>query len=291
MTPDNNIDEIINKIHCGNCVEVMKDIPDDSIDLVVTSPPYDNLRDYEGYEFDFKSIGKELYRVIKKGGVVVWVVGDATIDNSETGSSFRQALFFKKIGFNLHDTMIWEKNSFAFPSHTRYHQTFEYMFIFSKGKPKSFSPISDRENIETRMSTGMSGRNTDGSRRVGRKTKEETKLNKYGMRFNIWKYTIGGGHNTKDKCAYTHPAIFPEQLAKDHILSWSNKGDLVLDPMCGSGTTCKMAKKLNRHWIGIDISQDYCDIARERLECTSASHKLDDFIDFDDNKKFEEFLE
>jgi DNA modification methylase len=260
----------INQIICGNCAEIMKSWPDECIDLTVTSPPYDNLRDYKGYTFDFETIAKELYRITKPGGVVVWVVGDATINGSETGTSFRQALYFKDVcGFNLHDTMIWNKESFSFPNKTCYHQVFEYMFIFAKGKPKSLNFIYDRKNLYIGV-RGASGRKRDGSRNTGKsKVTQE-----YGKRFNVWNYPIGGGHCTNDKIAYQHPAIFPEQLAADHIISWSNPGDIVLDPMCGSGTTCKMALKLGRRFIGIDIAEEYCEIARKRVEAEKERQKF-----------------
>jgi len=256
----------INKVYLGDCLEIMPSIPDKSIDLTITSPPYDNLRTYGGnLQWDFEGIAKELFRVTKDGGVVVWVVGDATIKGSETGTSFRQALYFKEIGFNLHDTMIWDKGSFAFPSIDRYHQVFEYMFVFSNGKPKSFNSIIDRRNIYSRMG-GISGRNRDGSRRLtGNSGKKQ---NEYGQRFNIWRFNIGGGHITKDKIAYQHPAIFPEQLAYDHIISWSNAGDIILDPMAGSGTVGKMAKQLNRNYILIEKEPKYYDIILKRLSGT-----------------------
>ena len=251
----------VNHIYHGNCVDIMRTFPERVIDLTVTSPPYDNMRTYKGYTFNFEEIAKELYRVTKDGGVVVWIVGDATINGSETGTSFKQALYFKEIGFNLHDTMIWNKGSFAFPSENRYHQVFEYMFIFSKSKPNTFNPIKDRKNLYL-GDRGASGRNKDGIRNTGKSTVRE----EYGKRFNIWNYPIGGGHCTKDKIAYKHPAIFPEALAQDHILSWSNPGDIVLDPMCGSGTTCKMAKLNGRNYIGIDIAEEYVEMARRRVE-------------------------
>ena len=251
----------INKIYCMDCVEGIKLLPNECIDLTVTSPPYDNLRTYKGFTWDFESVAKELYRVTKQGGVVVWIVGDATVNGSETGTSFKQALYFKEIGFNLHDTMIWNKGSFAYPSKNRYHQVFEYMFIFSNGKPNTFNSIKDRKNSYL-GDRGASGRNKDGIRNTGKSTVREG----YGKRFNIWNYPIGGGHCTKDKIAYKHPAIFPEALAQDHILSWSNPGDIVLDPMCGSGTTCKMAKLNGRNYIGIDIAEEYVELARRRVE-------------------------
>ncbi len=233
----------------------MKDnLPDNFIDLTVTSPPYDNLRTYKGFKFDYKSMFNELYRVTKDGGVVVWVVNDATIKGSETGTSFKQALYAKDIGFNLHDTMIYEKNSFSNPSMNRYHQVFEYMFVLTKGKIITFNPIKDRKNKNKRLG-GDNTRQVNGSILKGKNTGKY--LDEYGQRFNIWKYIIGGGHSTKDKIAYKHPALFPEQLAQDHIISWSNEGDIVLDPMCGAGTTCKMAFLNNRNFIGVDISEEY----------------------------------
>jgi site-specific DNA-methyltransferase (adenine-specific) len=242
----------------------MKSIPVNNIDMVLTSPPYDNLRTYNGYSFDFESIAKELYRVTKDGGVVVWVVGDATIKGSETGTSFRQALYFKEIGFNLHDTMIYQKTGCAMPSHNRYLSNFEYMFIFSKGKPKIYNLIEDRKNrFPERWGKGRKVRNKDGSWSY----RENYKAKEFGRRFNIWQYNNGGqGYGHSDNFAQNHPATFPEKLAKDHILSWSNEGDIILDPMTGSGTTLKMAKKNNRNYIGIEISSEYCKIAEKRIK-------------------------
>ena len=232
----------------------MQKLEENSIDLTVTSPPYDNLRTYNGYTFDFEGIAKELYRVTKQGGVVVWVVGDATIKGSETGTSFKQALYFKEIGFNLHDTMIWNKpNAMPQVDKSRFCQSFEYMFIFSKGKPKTANPLlvptKNAGKTIRRIST-----NTDNMNKKVRVDK--TKPLKIAN--NVYDLFVG----TK---SYGHPAIFPEQLAEDHILSWSNEGDTVLDPMAGSGTTLKMAKKNNRNYIGIEISQEYIDIINKRL--------------------------
>lgn len=275
----------INEIICGNHINVLSKIQSDCIDLTVTSPPYGKLRSYKGFEFDFKSLAKELYRVTKEGGIVVWVVGDSSVDGSESGESFSQALYFKEIGFNLHDTMIYEKNGFANPSVSRYHQIFEYMFVISKGRIKTFNPLKDRRNIVSRRG-GNSKRNIDGSMTIA--SVSSIPLKKYGLRFNIWKYNIGGSNVSEDSIAFKHPAIFPEQLAKDHILSWSNEGDIILDPMCGSGTTLIAAKKLNRKYIGIDISDIYCDLSRKRviigreiLEVTELAENLSskDFAD------------
>ncbi len=258
---------MINKIHCGDCMKIMKNIDNNSVDLVVTSPPYDKLRNYEGYTFKFENIVKELYRVVSKGGIVVWVVGDSTINGTETGNSFKQALFFNKAGFNIHDTMIYEKNSSSFPARrngNRYSQIFEYMFVFSKGKPKTTNLICDKKNrwagwvpwgkMRKRTSNGLT------------EEKKMSPVPEFSPRNNIWKYSTGAGYTTKDKFAFQHPAIFPEQLAEDHIKSWSNEGDLVLDPMCGSGTTCKMAKLNNRNFIGIDVSEKYVKLSNQRVQ-------------------------
>jgi len=248
----------LNKLIHGNCLVEMRKIEDKSIDLTVTSPPYDGLRTYNGYTFDFEGIARELYRVTKRGGVVVWVVGDATIKGSETGTSFKQALYFKEIGFNLHDTMIYQKSTPPL-THNRYEQNFEYMFIFSKGSPKTFNGLREPKEYKDNRKKKAFVKKKDNSISYGFSKQNNTRLKR-----NVWKYFAGGGAN--DKIASKHPAIFPEQLAEDHILSWSNEGDTVLDPMCGSGTTLKMAKKNNRNHIGIEISEEYVDIAKQRME-------------------------
>ena len=248
-------------LRLGDCLEVMKSLPNASIDLTVTSPPYDNLRTYNGYSFEFEGIAKELYRVTKDGGVVVWVVGDATINGSETGTSFKQALYFKEIGFNLHDTMIYQKNSYPFPPSNRYYQQFEYMFVVSKGNPKTTN-IQTQKTIWKKDTKEISTtRNSDGSVSSMKyaKGKDERKMD------NIWLINTGYMRTTKDKIAYQHPAIFPEELVNRHILSWSNEGDTVLDCFLGSGTTGKVAKQLNRQFIGIEISPEYLEIAKNRI--------------------------
>jgi DNA modification methylase len=248
----------------GDCLEVMKTFDDECIDLTVTSPPYDNLRDYKGYAFDFEGIAKELYRVTKQGGVVVWVVGDATIKGSETGTSFKQALYFKECGFNLHDTMIYQKdNPPPVGGSNRYFQHFEYMFILSKGKPAAFNPIdSERRNKWGDKRTERTKAFTRDKH--GDFIKKKVSLTGRVKIGNIWKYVVGGGNSVE--YGGNHPAAFPEKLAEDHILSWSNEGDTVLDPMAGRGTTLKMAKKNNRNYIGIEISQEYIEIIEKRLE-------------------------
>lgn len=245
-------------LRLGDCLEVMKSIADKSIDLTVTSPPYDNLRTYNGYSFDFEGIAKELYRVTKDGGVVVWVVGDATVNGSETGTSFRQALYFKEIGFNLHDTMIYQKSTPPL-THNRYEQNFEYMFVFSKKKPKTFNGIRVEKKYKDTRQNKAFRKNADNSIDYGFSAQTDTVL-----KTNVWKIFAGGG--SSDKFASKHPAPFPEQLAHDHIISWSNEGDTVLDCFLGSGTTGKVSKQLNRKFIGIEISEEYLQIAKNRIE-------------------------
>ena len=254
----------INKIYCESNLETMAKMPDNFIDLTVTSPPYDGLRTYNGYSFPFEDIAKELYRVTKQGGVVVWVVGDATVNGSETGTSFKQALYFKEIGFNLHDTMIYQKISYM-PNKKakRYDSLFEYMFIFSKCQPKTFNEIiENRTNIEKSVcKKDIMIRQKDGT------FKKSERINKGLVKKmgNVWTY-LNNSNSTKDKIAFEHPAIFPEQLANDHIISWSNENDLVYDPFMGSGTTAKMAMLNNRNYIGSEISKEYCEIAEQRLK-------------------------
>ncbi len=253
----------INKIYNENCIDTMQRMPDNFLDLTVTSPPYDNLRNYNGYKFDFESIAKELYRTTKEGGVVVWIVADSTIKGSETGTSFRQALYFMECGFNLHDTMIYLKNNYMPLNDKRYEQAFEYMFIFSKGKPNIFNPIKILKK-NTRTSKTWN-RNADGTHIINiSKSKKQNKK----VISNVWKYNIGNYHSTSDKIAFQHPAIFPEKLANDHIISWSNPDDLVYDCFTGSGTTWKMCLRNDRNFIGSEISEEYMKIATQRIEET-----------------------
>src|SRR3990167_2051390 len=253
-------EEMINQVIQGDSLEIMKQMPDKCVDLVVTSPPYGDIRNYDGYTFNFKETASELFRIIKDGGVAVWVVGDQTIDGNESGESFRQALFFKEVGFNLHDTMIYDKGKVVFPDANRYHPCFEYMFVLSRGRPKAINLLKDRKNKWSKSWGKRTFRQKDGER----KQKEVINLEEYGVRYNIWTIKNGFMHTTKDNFAFEHPAMFPEELARDHILSWSNPGDVILDPMCGSGTTCKMAKETGRHYVGIEISEKYCKIAEAR---------------------------
>lgn len=239
-------------------------LADGSIDLTVTSPPYDNARAYNGYTFPFPDIAAQLWRVTADGGVVVWIVNDMTVGGSETGSSFRQALVFMDLGFRLHDTMIYHKNGCRFPESNRYYPCWEYMFVLSKGKPKTVNLIADRPNKAAgthRVST-MEPQPDGRVRRPQRHYVERD----YGVRYNVWTYTAGHGHTAPDTLWEGHPAVMPLALARDHVLSWSAVGDTVLDPMSGSGQVLIAAKELGRKYIGFDMSADYVTLARQRLE-------------------------
>lgn len=261
----------LNKIYNEDCLDTMAKMPDNFINLTVTSPPYDNLRQYNGYSFDFESIAKELFRVTKQGGVVVWIIGDETVKGSETGTSFKQALFFKEIGFNLHDTMIYQKSNPIPIQHNRYQPCFEYMFILSKGKPNAFNPIMEN-TVNPSGKLTITQREKDGSKNHG--SGYGYKRNSKRYRHNVWKYNVGKNQTTKDSVAFEHPAIFPEQLANDHIISWSNEGDLVYDPFMGSGTVAKMCILNNRNWIGSEISSEYCEIIEERIKKAITAKQL-----------------
>lgn len=244
----------------------MRNMPDGFVDLTVTSPPYDKLRTYNGFSFDFEAIAKELHRVIKPGGVVVWVVGDASVKGTETGTSFRQALYFMWLGFNLHDTMIYGKNNYLPLNHNRYDPCFEFMFVLSKGRPKTFNPLLEgcktagaKYNFATRSSA--SSKESSGAIR----SRDQIKVTRsHKLRGNIWYYDTGKHKGSKDDI-WAHPATFPEKLAADHIRSWSNPGDLVYDPFAGSGTTPKMAALLDRNWIASEVSAEYCSLIENRL--------------------------
>ena len=244
------------RLFCGDNVEVMRrEVPDNSVQLTVTSPPYDNLRKYNGFTWDFPAVAKELYRVTKPGGVVVWVVADATVNGSETGTSFRQALYFKDLGFNLHDTMIYHKPNYVPLTHNRYEQCWEYMFVFTKGRPAIFNGLQ-MACIWPGKTVSWTNQNAE-KRSAGRNRAESTRTKPNKLRANLWSAAPANVPG--------HPAPFPEALARDHILSWSNPGDTVLDPFLGSGTTGKMAAQLGRFFIGVDISPEYVEIARARI--------------------------
>ncbi len=252
-----------NRIVNGDCREILREFPDGSIDMIVTSPPYDNLRSYGGYEFVFEEIAEELARVLRVGKVIVWVVADATIGGSETGTSFEQALFFKKLGMKLHDTMIFRKrNPIPQVYRKRYTNEFEYMFVFSKGKVTTHNPImvpTLHAGLQLKSTTYKNYSKGDQKRKKPANPVKEKKL-----RGNIWEYVIG--KNKLDAFAKKHPAPFPVQLAYDHIISWTNPGELVLDPMCGIGSSCLAAKLAGRRYLGIDVNQNYCFLAKERLK-------------------------
>jgi site-specific DNA-methyltransferase (adenine-specific) len=250
----------LDKIICGDAVDVMRKFPANSINLVVTSPPYDELRNYNGYSFNFEGIATGLFRIMKKGGVVVWVIGDKIRRGNRTLTSFKQALFFQGIGFNVHDVMIYKKKNTPFMRTNAYTNCFEFMFVFSKGSPQTFNPIKVRTARQGQEMLPFN-KGPDG---VNKKILGELKPEK--TMTNIWEYAVGFGGTTSDKYAFEHPAIFPEKLAEDHILSWTNEGDVVFDPMCGSGTTCKIAAKNNRHYIGCDISKEYTELTKKRLK-------------------------
>lgn len=256
----------LNRIYNEDNLATCGRMPDGFIDLVVTSPPYDNLRTYNGFSWDFEALARELYRVVKKGGVVVWVVGDATINGSETGTSFRQALYFKEIGFNLHDTMIYRKENPIPLTHNRYEQEWEYMFVLAKGKPSTWNPIRKRNKSAFQKVSWATRAVEVGAARRSRD--EITVANETGYIGNIWGYVIGA-----DRIG-DHSAPFPCSMVKDHILSWSNENDIIYDPFMGSGTTAKAAHQLKRNWIGSEISSEYVELANKRLEPYLAQESL-----------------
>lgn len=251
----------LNKIYCGDSSVIMKEFPEKSIDFIITSPPYDSLRKYKGIgdswnEKKFKEIASECYRVLRDGGVMVWVVNDKIEKGSKTGTSFRQALHFMDIGFNLNDTMIWRKtNPMPQVKQPRYNQVFEYMFVFSKGKPKTFNPIMEPCKCAG-LNYDSTCKNMDGE--SGR-THKTFKINNEKVKGCVWDIAVA-----QNKTG--HPAIYPLQLALDHIKSWTNEGDIVLDPFIGSGTSAVAAKRLKRNYIGIDMSEEYCLISENRIK-------------------------
>ena len=248
-----------NRLYRADCIEFMQGMNEGIVDLTITSPPYDNLRDYKGYSFPFEQISKQLYRVTKDCGIVVWVVGDK-INSGRSLTSFRQGIYFQEVGFRMHDIMIYRKKNTPFMRSNAYTNCYEFMFVLSKGTPVTFNPLKQK-TVRNGHEMLVHNKGPDG---VNKKVLKELKKEK--TRTNIWSYAVGLGGTTSDRIAFQHPAVFPEKLAEEHILSWTNRGDLVFDPMCGSGTTCKMALINQRNYIGVDISEEYIKIAKQRLQ-------------------------
>jgi site-specific DNA-methyltransferase (adenine-specific) len=247
----------LDQIICGDNVEVLSTLPDECIDLVVTSPPYDDLRTYGGHSWDFAGVARELTRVLKPGGVIVWVVADATVDGSETLTSMRQAIHFKDVcGLNVHDTMIYKvRGTGAKGSNAAYWQAWEYMFVLSKGAPKTVNRLRMKRSSDWKAGGRLTA---EGKQKPGLNKEPDDTC----VRDNVWEYNVGAAANDDST---GHPAVFPSQMAKDHIASWSNPGDVILDPFSGSGTTCKCAKELERHWLGIEVNPAYVKISNARL--------------------------
>jgi DNA modification methylase len=256
----------INHTYNENCLLTMQRMKNNLVDLVLTSPPYDSMRTYEGFTFPFEPIAIELFRILKEGGVIVWIVADSTKNGSETLSSFKQALFFKKIGFNIHDTMIYQKNYYINSNVDRYYSSFEYMFVLSKGKPKTANLILDRKNNTAGQIIHGTQRTKKGALIPKSGIGKKKVVKEFGKRGNVWSYTSGRYHSTKDAIAFNHPAILPEKLVEDHIITWSNPKDIIYDCFAGSGTTAKIATKLRRRWIQSEISKKYTSIIKDRLK-------------------------
>lgn len=265
-----SVDVLLNKIWNEDCLITMDKMPDQCVDMVLTSPPYNDTRKYQGNAgFEFEKIAIELTRVLKPGGVIVWVVGDETKRGTESGTAFKQALFFKEnCGLRLHDTMIFQKNTTTYPAPkngSRYSQVFEYMFVLSKGKPKTVNLIADKPNKWS--GTTNFGQKTDRDKDDNLVPIKKFKpIPEYSPRTNIWRYVTANGYSTPDSIAHRHPAVFPEKLVAEHLTTWSAPNDIIYDPFLGSGTVAKVSQQMNRFWIGSEVVKEYCEIAETRLQ-------------------------
>ena len=269
MNTDKDLKKIkLNSVYHSDCIELMKSMEENSVDLTVTSPPYDELRNYNGYHFAFEDIAKNLFRITKKGGVLVWVVGDKIKNGNRSLTCFKQAIFFQTVGFNVHDVMIYRKKNTPFMRTNAYTNCFEFMFVLSKGSPKTFNPLKVK-TVRQGQEMLPFNKGADG---INKKILGELKPEK--TKTNIWEYATGLHGTTSDRIAFKHPAVFPEKLAEDHILSWTNQGEVVFDPMCGSGTTCKMAFINNRFYIGCDISKEYVELTERRLAALTRKYSI-----------------
>jgi site-specific DNA-methyltransferase (adenine-specific) len=257
-----------NKIYCGDNIELCKEIDDNNIDLTITSPPYSNIRKYQGFSWDFEKLAKELYRVTSDGGIVCWIINDQYIKGGRDLQSFKQAIYFKETcGFTIHDVMIYQKSGFNFPANNRYHQVYEYILVLTKGKIKTFNPLMDRKNAYPgQKAHGLHRGADENSYQDMSQIIKAKPAGEYGKRYNVWYVKVGKRKGVaQNDIAYKHPAIFPESLCGDLIKSFSNENDLIFDPFMGSGTVAIVCNNLKRNFLGLEISQEYCDIANKRL--------------------------
>lgn len=262
----------LNEIYCIDCVEGMKKIPDNSVDIVVTSPPYDGIRDYNGFNFDLHETGRGLIRILKEGGIVAMVIQDQTKNFGKTLTSFKTIIdWCDNIGFKLFECVIYRKHGSEGAWWTnRFRVDHEYMPIFLKGeKPQYFN----KENLKVPSIHGGKVMTGSGSRRTDGKTNARVTrpINTMKCRGTIWNYLMAGD---KDPIKRQHPAPFPDQIPLDFIECFCPPGGVVLDPFMGSGSTAVAAKKLNRKYIGFDTSEEYIKIAHARLRNTETQLKV-----------------
>ena len=255
--------ELLDTIICGDCLEVMKLLPDGCVDCVVTSPPYGDIRDYTSGRADCFAVIAEIARLLTPGSVCMWNEADQVIDGSESGESFRHALHAKECGLRLHDTMFYCKEVVTYPNANRYHPCVEYMFIFSKGRPARFNGIRDVKNKWAGTVFHGTDRLADGTTRHCNSSGKGKMIPEYGLRRNWW---VVPAYGSPETCG--HPAPMPMSIARDHITTWTYPDNLILDPFCGSGTTCVAAKRLGRRYIGIELDPGYCESARARVRDT-----------------------
>jgi site-specific DNA-methyltransferase (adenine-specific) len=262
----------LNKVYQQDCIVGMRKIPDGAIDLVVTSPPYDNLRDYNGYSVDLNETGKNIYRILKDGGVAVMVIQDQTKNFGKSLTSFRTIVdWCDNVGFKLFECVIYRKNGTEGAWwKNRFRVDHEYMPIFLKGeKPQYFNKDSLKVKSKHggKIMTGFANRKTNGE--TGKSITKA--INEMKCRGTVWDYLMAGD---KDPVKRKHPAPFPDKIPFDFINCFCPPNGIVLDPFVGSGSTVVGAKKLNRSFIGFDISEEYCNLTRKRLDSVSPDDEL-----------------
>jgi site-specific DNA-methyltransferase (adenine-specific) len=271
---------LVNQILQTDCVQGMQQLPDCCIPLTVTSPPYDHFRAYGGHRFDFEAVAKELWRITMKGGIVVWVVQDQVVKGSFTGTKHRQAIYFQELGFGIHNELTMVTLNSRIPQKVRYTPTSHTAFVLAKGHPRAVNLLRDKPNKQAGMyKPTWSRRTREGNRETGSYGKE---VARFGLRSDVWVYLVGNNVTTTD--GTKHPALMPEEMAEDLIVSWSRPGDLVFDPFAGAGTTCKMAMLNHRHYLGMEIHEPYVHVAKARLVLARKVYKkqLDDRFGDDD---------
>lgn len=254
---------VMGHLSIADAIEHASTLASDSVDLVLFSPPYDGVRDYRGnWTLDLPALGSELLRVVKDGGFAVMVIADGTKNQRKSMTTFRTAVAWEDAGWSLFESVIYSRDGrpgawWA----TRFRVDHEHILMFYKGKRPR--PVTHHDGL--RVPSKHAGKKWTGTQRLtdGTLVKTSATVAADKCRGTIWHYATSNSEGNRTKAK--HPATFPDALARDVILALSAPGDVVYDPMMGSGTSVVIAAQEGRRWLGNDFFAEYVEIAQQRL--------------------------